>query len=161
MYASFTIIYYYILRWIYHHYLAMVMALISLTWEIKGQPDCSSKQVYSLLLFLDEALEQASLGSPPNLLALHSNTNLLQRGVQLFLRWAIMQGIAMHLQNRYQRQRLRTRIALGKVRSCHDSRNKSNQYTYTLQLWNFLNLDSEDGYISVFKNMTLTGNKYL
>ncbi|CAD6341659.1 unnamed protein product, partial [Miscanthus lutarioriparius] len=51
-----------------------------LTWEIKGQPDCSSKQ-----------------------------------GVQLFLRWAIMQGIAMHLQNRYQRQRLRTRIALGKV----------------------------------------------
>ncbi|PWZ22300.1 Transmembrane protein 120B [Zea mays] len=67
--------------WIYHHYLAMLMALISLTWEIKGQPDCSSKQ----------------------------------RGVQLFLRWAIMQGIAMHLQNRYQRQRLRTRIALGKV----------------------------------------------
>jgi len=57
MYTSFTIIYYYILRWIYHHYLAMVMALISLTWEIKGQPDCSSKQVYSLLLFLDEALE--------------------------------------------------------------------------------------------------------
>nr|CAB3448512.1 unnamed protein product [Digitaria exilis] len=67
--------------WIYHHYLAMVMALISLTWEIKGQPDCSNKQ----------------------------------RGVQLFLRWAIMQGIAMHLQNRYQRQRLRTRIALGKL----------------------------------------------
>jgi len=98
MHASFIMTYYYILRWIYHHYLAMVMALISLTWEIKGQPDCSSKQ----------------------------------RGVQLFLRWAIMQGIAMHLQNRYQRQRLRTRIALGKVRSCHDSRNKSNQYTYTL-----------------------------
>ncbi|EES04336.1 hypothetical protein BDA96_04G005500 [Sorghum bicolor] len=68
--------------WIYHHYLAMLMALISLTWEIKGQPDCSSKQ----------------------------------RGVQLFLRWAIMQGIAMHLQNRYQRQRLRTRIALGKAK---------------------------------------------
>ena len=68
--------------WIYHHYLAMLMALVSLTWEIKGQPDCSSKQ----------------------------------RGVQLFLRWAIMQGIAMHLQNRYQRQRLRTRIALGKAK---------------------------------------------
>ncbi|XP_066324718.1 uncharacterized protein [Miscanthus floridulus] len=68
--------------WIYHHYLAMLMALISLTWEIKGQPDCSSKQ----------------------------------RGVQLFLRWAIMQGITMHLQNRYQRQRLRTRIALGKAK---------------------------------------------
>ncbi|XP_006648213.2 transmembrane protein 120 homolog [Oryza brachyantha] len=68
--------------WIYHHYLAMLMALVSLTWEIKGQPDCSNKQ----------------------------------RGVQLFLRWAIMQGIAMHLQNRYQRQRLRTRIALGKAK---------------------------------------------
>lgn len=41
--------------------------------------------------------------------------NLLQRGVQLFLQWAMMQGIAMLLQNRYQRQRLYTRIALGKV----------------------------------------------
>ncbi|KAK3155800.1 hypothetical protein QOZ80_2AG0098820 [Eleusine coracana subsp. coracana] len=68
--------------WIYHHYLAMIIALVSLTWEIKGQPDCSSKQ----------------------------------KGVQLFLRWAIMQGIAMHLQNRYQHQRLRTRIALGKAK---------------------------------------------
>lgn len=41
--------------------------------------------------------------------------NLVQRGVQLFLQWAMMQGIAMLLQNRYQRQRLYTRIALGKV----------------------------------------------
>lgn len=41
--------------------------------------------------------------------------NLLQRGVQLFLQWAILQGVAMLLQNRYQRQRLYTRIALGKV----------------------------------------------
>lgn len=39
----------------------------------------------------------------------------LQIGVQLFLKWAIMQGVAMILQNRYQRQRLYTRIALGKV----------------------------------------------
>jgi hypothetical protein len=39
----------------------------------------------------------------------------MQKGVQLFLWWAIMQGIAMHLQNRYQHQRLQTRIALGKV----------------------------------------------
>jgi len=31
--------------------------------------------------------------------------------------WAIMQGFAMLLQNRYQRQRLYTRIALGKVTS--------------------------------------------
>uniref|UniRef100_A0A453GFZ4 Uncharacterized protein n=2 Tax=Aegilops tauschii subsp. strangulata TaxID=200361 RepID=A0A453GFZ4_AEGTS len=43
-----------------------------------------------------------------------------QSGVQLFLRWAIMQGIAMHLHNRYQRQRLRTQIALGKVRPSFD-----------------------------------------
>lgn len=46
--------------------------------------------------------------------------NPLQRGVQLFLKWAIMQGVAMLLQNRYQRQRLYTRIALGKV---HKQRN--------------------------------------
>ncbi|KAM7463588.1 hypothetical protein LguiA_031709 [Lonicera macranthoides] len=68
--------------WIYHHYCAMAMALISLTWEIERQPDCSKKQ----------------------------------KGVQLFLHWAIMQGVAMLLQNRYQRQRLYTRIALGKAR---------------------------------------------
>ncbi|KAK9051671.1 hypothetical protein SSX86_028299 [Deinandra increscens subsp. villosa] len=68
--------------WIYHHYCAMGMALISLTWEIEKQPDCAQKQ----------------------------------KGIQLFLRWAIMQGVAMLLQNRYQRQRLYTRIALGKAR---------------------------------------------
>ncbi|GJR59109.1 transmembrane protein 120 [Tanacetum coccineum] len=68
--------------WIYHHYCAMAMALISLTWEIERQPDCAQKQ----------------------------------KGIQLFLRWAIMQGVAMLLQNRYQRQRLYTRIALGKAR---------------------------------------------
>ncbi|XP_057538414.1 uncharacterized protein LOC130815906 isoform X2 [Amaranthus tricolor] len=68
--------------WIYHHYSAMVMALVSLTWEIKGQPDCAQKQ----------------------------------RGVKLFLHWAMMQGVAMLLQNRYQRQRLYTRIALGKAK---------------------------------------------
>ncbi|KAL1823973.1 hypothetical protein DCAR_0311993 [Daucus carota subsp. sativus] len=67
--------------WIYHHYCAMAMALISMTWEIEKQPDCSQKQ----------------------------------KGVQLFLYWAIMQGVAMLLQNRYQRQRLYTRIALGKA----------------------------------------------
>ncbi|XP_071705824.1 uncharacterized protein [Rutidosis leptorrhynchoides] len=68
--------------WIYHHYCAMAMALISLTWEIERQPDCAKKQ----------------------------------KGVLLFLIWAIMQGVAMLLQNRYQRQRLYTRIALGKAR---------------------------------------------
>ncbi|KAG6484010.1 hypothetical protein ZIOFF_060803 [Zingiber officinale] len=68
-------------KWIYHHYCAMLMAIISLTWEIKRQPDCAYKQ----------------------------------RGVQLFLVWAMMQGVSMLLQNRYQRQRLYTRIALGKV----------------------------------------------
>lgn len=39
-----------------------------------------------------------------------------QRGVELFLQWAMMQGVAMLLQNRYQRQRLYTRIALGKAK---------------------------------------------
>ncbi|PIN02781.1 putative membrane protein [Handroanthus impetiginosus] len=67
--------------WIKHHYYAMAMALISLTWEIERGPDCAQKQ----------------------------------RGVELFLKWAIMQGVAMILQNRYQRQRLYTRIALGKA----------------------------------------------
>ena len=38
-----------------------------------------------------------------------------QRVVSLFLAWAVMQGVAMLLQNHYQRQRLYTRIALGKV----------------------------------------------
>ncbi|XP_038970736.1 transmembrane protein 120 homolog isoform X2 [Phoenix dactylifera] len=68
--------------WIFHHYCAMLMALVSLTWEIKRQPDCANKQ----------------------------------KGVQLFLVWAMMQGVAMLLQNRYQRQRLYTRIALGKAK---------------------------------------------
>lgn len=67
--------------WICHHYCAMVMALVSLTWEIKGQ----------------------------------SETHM-QSAVQLFLLWAVMQGVAMLLQNRYQRQRLYTRIALGKAK---------------------------------------------
>nr|XP_043618036.1 transmembrane protein 120 homolog [Erigeron canadensis] len=68
--------------WIYHHYCAMTMALISLTWEIEKEPNCAQKQ----------------------------------KGIQLFLKWAIMQGVAMLVQNRYQRQRLYTRIALGKAR---------------------------------------------
>ncbi|KAE8720600.1 gem-associated protein 2-like [Hibiscus syriacus] len=67
--------------WIHHHYCAIVMALISITWEIEGQPNCAQKQ----------------------------------RGVELFLQWAMMQGVVMLLQNRYQRQRLYTRIALGKA----------------------------------------------
>ncbi|XP_050377647.1 uncharacterized protein LOC126794893 [Argentina anserina] len=67
--------------WIYHHYCAMFMAMVSLTWDIQGHPNCAQKQ----------------------------------RGVQLFLQWAMMQGVAMLLQNRYQRQRLYTRIALGKA----------------------------------------------
>ncbi|WZZ78596.1 hypothetical protein YC2023_099168 [Brassica napus] len=68
--------------WLYHHYCAMAMALVSLTWEIRGQPNCVQKQ----------------------------------KGVRLFLQWAMMQGVAMLLQNRYQRQRLYTRIALGKAK---------------------------------------------
>ncbi|KAL3699820.1 hypothetical protein R1sor_017842 [Riccia sorocarpa] len=67
--------------WVYHHYCAMLMALISLTWGLQGHPSCIRKQ----------------------------------QGVRFFLAWALMQGIAMLLQNRYQRQRLYTRIALGKA----------------------------------------------
>ncbi|CAI5496773.1 unnamed protein product [Closterium sp. Naga37s-1] len=66
--------------WIYHHYYAMLMALVSLTWGIEG-PDCAMKQ----------------------------------QGIMLFLMWAVIQGVAMLLQNRYQRRRLYTRIALGKA----------------------------------------------
>jgi hypothetical protein len=31
--------------WVYHHYCAMVMALVSLTWGIQGHPLCIRKQV--------------------------------------------------------------------------------------------------------------------
>eukprot|EP00250_Pteridium_aquilinum_P026728 c33502_g1_i1 orf=223-1074(+) len=68
--------------WVYHHYCAMLMAVVALTWNIKGQyPHCIHKQ----------------------------------SGVRFFLLWAVVQGACMLLQNRYQRQRLYTRIALGKA----------------------------------------------
>eukprot|EP00250_Pteridium_aquilinum_P009305 c18583_g2_i1 orf=144-1316(+) len=68
--------------WVYHHYCAMLMAVVSLTWDFKGEhPHCEQKQ----------------------------------HGVHFFLGWAVVQGVAMLLQNRYQRQRLYTRIALGKA----------------------------------------------
>ncbi|EFJ29366.1 hypothetical protein SELMODRAFT_227886 [Selaginella moellendorffii] len=67
--------------WVYHHYFAMVTALVSLTWGIQGHPSCVRKQ----------------------------------EAVRHFLSWAAMQGVSMLLQNRYQRQRLYTRIALGKA----------------------------------------------
>ncbi|GMP24499.1 hypothetical protein CsSME_00001747 [Camellia sinensis var. sinensis] len=35
--------------WIKHHYFAMAMALISLTWEIEREPDCSQKQTVHVL----------------------------------------------------------------------------------------------------------------
>lgn len=38
-------------RWIKHHYFAMAMALISLTWEIEKGPDCSQKQVFCPFCF--------------------------------------------------------------------------------------------------------------
>lgn len=37
-------------RWLYHHYFAMAMSLVSLTWEIKGQPNCVQKQVLGINL---------------------------------------------------------------------------------------------------------------
>ncbi|BAH94112.1 Os08g0152800 [Oryza sativa Japonica Group] len=93
------------LRWMCHHYCAMLMSLISLTWEIKGQPDCSRKQVCNFFSFHYILY----------IMNVHNLYTYSQRGVELFLCWAIMQGFAMMLQNRYQRQRLYTRIALGKV----------------------------------------------
>ena len=36
------------LRWVYHHYCAMLMAVVALTWDIKGYyPHCQQKQVNS------------------------------------------------------------------------------------------------------------------
>ncbi|XP_052165095.1 uncharacterized protein LOC127782070 isoform X1 [Oryza glaberrima] len=92
--------------WMCHHYCAMLMSLISLTWEIKGQPDCSRKQVCNFFSFHYILY----------IMNVHNLYTYSQRGVELFLCWAIMQGFAMMLQNRYQRQRLYTRIALGKAR---------------------------------------------
>ncbi|KAG4118454.1 hypothetical protein ERO13_D11G017100v2 [Gossypium hirsutum] len=91
--------------WIYHHYCAMLMALVSLTWEIKRQPNCAQSR--SLLCHCMLIIY--------NLLLINNLLNPVQRGVELFLQWAMMQGVAMLLQNRYQRQRLYTRIALGKA----------------------------------------------
>lgn len=92
----------------------MLMAVVSLTWEIKGEPDCANKQVHFAsqfpLFFIYLRLIYEIIFFYFNLIVI-----LSQRGVQLFLAWAILQGIAMLLQNRYQRQRLYTRIALGKV----------------------------------------------
>ncbi|KHG13751.1 Transmembrane protein [Gossypium arboreum] len=85
--------------WIYHHYFAMATALVSLTWEIKGQPNCGQKQ----------------------------------RGVELFLQWAMMQGAALLLLNRYQRRRLYTRISLGKSNSMNVARRETTGVD--CQLW--------------------------
>ncbi|XP_061982089.1 uncharacterized protein LOC133701914 [Populus nigra] len=32
------------MMWINHHYCATIMVVVSLTWEIKGQPNCAQKQ---------------------------------------------------------------------------------------------------------------------
>ena len=92
-------------RWIYHHYCAMLMAVVSLTWDFKGQhPHCEEKQVsnWSTLEYI-------------YVLNLNLVIGYNQHGIRHFLLWAMMQGVVMLLQNRYQRQRLYTRIALGKV----------------------------------------------
>ena len=92
-------------RWIYHHYCAMLMAVISLTWDFKGQhPHCEEKQVsnWSTLEYIYVQILNLLIGYN-------------QHGIRHFLLWAMMQGVVMLLQNRYQRQRLYTRIALGKV----------------------------------------------
>lgn len=120
-------------RWIKHHYFATAMALISLTWEIERGPDCAQRQVrkhylisINLYLIKEEFFAYFTwCGLLYGILYSIFLVSLsydwdkklsLQKGVELFLKWAIMQGVAMILQNRYQRQRLYTRIALGKVR---------------------------------------------
>lgn len=118
-------------RWIKHHYCAMAMAIISLTWEIEREPNCALKQVLICLTCISLHFHACADFIRKNFKSLlflvifwfslsltHTHTksdSLLQKGVHLFLKWAVMQGVAMILQNRYQRQRLYTRIALGKV----------------------------------------------
>ncbi|GJN18767.1 hypothetical protein PR202_gb05965 [Eleusine coracana subsp. coracana] len=66
--------------WIYHHYLAMIMALVSLTWEIKGQPDCSSKQgfeAYVGVLLLQTALHGLASDWQARISSQNSNLILL------------------------------------------------------------------------------------
>ena len=82
----------------------MAMALISLTWETQKQVIILLKCIlkfcfcFCFCFFFNEWDCKCTV----------------QRGVQLFLQWAIMQGVAMLLQNRYQRQRLCTHIALAR-----------------------------------------------
>jgi hypothetical protein len=124
-------------RWVYHHYCAMLMALVSLTWGIQGHPSCTHKQVILMPLFIKIFWNSFFTLVHSIFLFRHLNWVVfwifhildfstgylwvglwswcLQQGVRLFLGWAVMQGVAMLLQNRYQRQRLYTRIALGKV----------------------------------------------
>ncbi|RWW25352.1 hypothetical protein GW17_00010307 [Ensete ventricosum] len=47
--------------WIYHHYCAMLMALISLTWEIRQQPDCAYKQISTSKAVYTHCIGQASI----------------------------------------------------------------------------------------------------
>jgi len=83
-------------RWINHHYCATIMVVVSLTWEIKGQPNCAQKQV--TIFPLDSKC----------IVCLYVNNSLkpAQRGGQLFLQLLMMQGVAMLLQNIYQHQSL-------------------------------------------------------
>ncbi|KAF3789243.1 hypothetical protein EJ110_NYTH18919 [Nymphaea thermarum] len=97
-------------NWIYHHYCAMAMALISLTWKIEGEPDCGKKQFFLLLLTWQVFFAMAM--ALIILIILLISTTYPKKCVGQV---AIMQGVAMLLQNRYQHQRLYTSIALGKI----------------------------------------------
>uniref|UniRef100_A0A7I4EIR6 TMPIT-like protein n=1 Tax=Physcomitrium patens TaxID=3218 RepID=A0A7I4EIR6_PHYPA len=52
--------------WVYHHYCAMVMALVSLTWGIQGHPSCIRKQVwlcyYRTVISVDAYILELLLG---------------------------------------------------------------------------------------------------
>jgi len=65
----------------------MALALVSLTWESKGQPNCVQKQVMirviSFLCRLKVHIVNAMMKFNPR-----------QRGVHLFLQWAMMQEVS-------------------------------------------------------------------
>lgn len=56
-----------------------------------------------------------SMGACTLMLSLPVDSPSFVRAVRMFLYWAILQGVVMLMQNRYQRRRMYTRVALGKA----------------------------------------------
>ncbi|TYG42789.1 hypothetical protein ES288_D12G285500v1 [Gossypium darwinii] len=85
--------------------------LILRSWIWEGCLPAFPVQLYQawlLFLYTGLALRENILRS--------NGSDIRPWGVKLFLQWAMMLGVAMLLQNRYQRRRLYTRIALGKAK---------------------------------------------